>query len=788
MEARGGAKGSSGDVLAANMKSGLKGSPAKKGRPQATKGTAGKHAQTGRANQQESASKQATTSPLKGAGPSFGKYGNAYAGEASDRKVVAGKVAQASGIPETAAHEGLGADAAAAAQLLNTINVVFESCEINEVLDGETSINQLFAKPSENIDDITMPVPGLEAPQKKGGISTTKLASRASKQLAPANEQARGSARHVNAKKETKYIAISLSNEHLLEPPEERAGVIVSQEIDISNLHQKYQTQVEKDTRSDLRDMLYENPYRDGSEQESECLDQEAIDEGHELDPADMLHIAGAGPGGAGEEPLAKEVSLGENSTGMQLAEEPAAVVGLDKDHGDHAMQRLQAFVQSRDSLKDFQSDDQQAPGSESAHSQEEATFPMSVSEFLEIFRDRMLEEEIKELEEGRDSIKTVYFAGSIPLRSPDDVAMLEALAAERVAAFNTNKAEASEGTDGELHGNPVFDNFEGYYKVQMGEHLAYRYEILKVLGKGSFAQVVQCRDRKSSSEETFAVKITRNTEMDHKFAHKEAQYLRYIMQEDPHDKYNIVRMLDQCTFREHHCFVFELLHTDLFEHLKATGFVGFSTDKIRDYAVQILKGLVFLEKHKIIHCDLKPENILCADAVCRSLKIVDFGSGCFRDEQIYTYVQSRFYRSPEVILRIKYTEKVDIWSLGCILAELYTGEPLFPGNNEQEQLELIMELSGMPPETMIDKSRKKEHYFDTDYSPFLIEDEELGILRIPNSRTLREAVPCEDAEFLDFVMNCLEIDPERRFSASEAMEHPWVKAALRDSLRARKL
>lgn len=129
--------------------------------------------------------------------------------------------------------------------------------------------------------------------------------------------------------------------------------------------------------------------------------------------------------------------------------------------------------------------------------------------------------------------------------------------------------------------------------------------------------------------------------------------------------------------------------------------------------------------------------------------------------------------------MRIKYTEKVDIWSLGCILAELYTGEPLFPGNNEQEQLELIMELCGMPPETMIDLSRKKAHYFDTDYSPYLIEDEELGILRIPNSRSLREAVPCEDAQFLDFVMCCVEIDPVRRFSASEAMEHPWIKSAL---------
>ena len=64
-------------------------------------------------------------------------------------------------------------------------------------------------------------------------------------------------------------------------------------------------------------------------------------------------------------------------------------------------------------------------------------------------------------------------------------------------------------------------------------------------------------------------------------------------------------------------------------------------------------------------------------------LKVVDFGSGCLVHEQVFTYVQSRYYRAPEVILRIPYTEKVDIWSLGCVLAELFTGEPLLPGNNE---------------------------------------------------------------------------------------------------------
>ena len=122
-------------------------------------------------------------------------------------------------------------------------------------------------------------------------------------------------------------------------------------------------------------------------------------------------------------------------------------------------------------------------------------------------------------------------------------------------------------------------------------------------------------------------------------------------MQEDPNDQHNIVRMTDQCFFRQHYCFVFELLHTDLFEHLKATGFVGFSTDKIKDYAIQILKGLVFLEKHKLIHCDLKPENILIKSYSRCEIKVIDFGSSCFIHDHLSSYVQSRSYRAPEVIL-----------------------------------------------------------------------------------------------------------------------------------------
>ena len=135
--------------------------------------------------------------------------------------------------------------------------------------------------------------------------------------------------------------------------------------------------------------------------------------------------------------------------------------------------------------------------------------------------------------------------------------------------------------------------------------------------------------------------------------------------------------------------------------------------------------------------------------------------------------------------MRIPYSEKVDIWSLGCILAELYTGEPLFPGNNEQEQLEYIMELCGIFPESMIDKSRKKQHYFDTDYSPFLIEDPQYGILRIPENRRLEDAIPSQDNLFLDFVASCLVLDPEQRPGAAEQMQHPWIRAHFGESVEA---
>ena len=94
-------------------------------------------------------------------------------------------------------------------------------------------------------------------------------------------------------------------------------------------------------------------------------------------------------------------------------------------------------------------------------------------------------------------------------------------------------------------------DDEEGYYEVAIGDHIMYRFEVKAILGKGSFAQVVKCMDHKLGIE--VAVKVTRNTEIDHKFAASEAKLLNYLMGEDPEDEYGIVRLYEDFHFRDHH-------------------------------------------------------------------------------------------------------------------------------------------------------------------------------------------------------------------------------------------
>ena len=118
--------------------------------------------------------------------------------------------------------------------------------------------------------------------------------------------------------------------------------------------------------------------------------------------------------------------------------------------------------------------------------------------------------------------------------------------------------------------------------------------------------------------------------------------------------------------------------------------------------AKQLAIVLSYAKSNKIVHCDMKPENILLINPKKSAIKVIDFGTGCFEDSTYYTYIQSRYYRAPEIILGIKYSSAIDMWSYGCILIELFYGYPLFAGEDEAEQLAIIMEYMGVPPKNML--------------------------------------------------------------------------------------
>ncbi|KAF9472607.1 hypothetical protein BDN70DRAFT_886832 [Pholiota conissans] len=321
---------------------------------------------------------------------------------------------------------------------------------------------------------------------------------------------------------------------------------------------------------------------------------------------------------------------------------------------------------------------------------------------------------------------------------------------------------------------NYGYDDERGDYLVVNHDHLAYRYEIMDTLGKGSFGQVLHCRDH--CTGESVAVKIIRNKKRFHHQALVEIKILDNLRKWDADEKHHVIKMNEHFYFRNHLCIAMELLSINLYELIKANGFVGFTTALIRRFTSQMLLSLTLMRHHRIVHCDLKPENVLLRHPAKSGIKVIDFGSSCFEHEKIYTYIQSRFYRSPEVILGMNYHMAIDMWSLGCILAELYTGFPIFPGENEQEQLSCIMEVLGAPDKEFVNRSSRRKLFFDTNGAPRTVINSK-GRRRRPGTKTLAQVLRCNDEEFVDFVAKCLVWDPERRMKPQTALRHPFVTA-----------
>lgn len=319
---------------------------------------------------------------------------------------------------------------------------------------------------------------------------------------------------------------------------------------------------------------------------------------------------------------------------------------------------------------------------------------------------------------------------------------------------------------------NHGYDDERGDYCIVLNDHILYRYEVMNPLGKGSFGQVVRTYDYKSASYS--ACKMIRNKKRFHHQALVEVKILEQLKERDVENTSNIVHMLDSFYFRNHLCITFELLSINLYEFIKNNNFRGVSLGLIRRFAIQLLTALRFLRKQRVIHCDFKPENVLLKNPTKSGIKVIDFGSSCLEDERVYTYIQSRFYRAPEVILGIPYDVAIDMWSFGCILAELYTGYPLYPGENEVEQLLCIMEVGGLPPQQILDQATRVKMFFDAKGSPRIVPNSR-GKKRRPGTKDLQMAIRTSETKFVQFLQGCLMWDPRERLVPEDALRHDWI-------------
>ena len=211
--------------------------------------------------------------------------------------------------------------------------------------------------------------------------------------------------------------------------------------------------------------------------------------------------------------------------------------------------------------------------------------------------------------------------------------------------------------------------------------------------------------------------------------AKTERSIIKKINEKDPEDKYGIVRYKESFYYAGNFCMVFKPLGKSLYDFIKMNNYKGFPISMVQSFFRQILVSIGFMHSIGYTHTDLKPENILLEDESyyevpsnnherrrnkyylpkCKKIRIIDFGGATKYNEYHSSIINTRQYRSPEVILQsIPWSEISDVWSIGCIISELITGELLFPTHDDVEHLAMMEKMSGTFPVDMIEKIPKE--------------------------------------------------------------------------------
>uniref|UniRef100_A0A8C6U864 Protein kinase domain-containing protein n=1 Tax=Neogobius melanostomus TaxID=47308 RepID=A0A8C6U864_9GOBI len=209
-------------------------------------------------------------------------------------------------------------------------------------------------------------------------------------------------------------------------------------------------------------------------------------------------------------------------------------------------------------------------------------------------------------------------------------------------------------------------------------------YRVKKIIGSGAYGKVTLCQ--KASNNQMVALKVLTNPHDDYA-GQKEARILQMLQEGDSgHD--NIVRYMGSFQYEGHHCHEFEKLDIDMNDFLKSRPHMTLQLTEIRPIIAQMARALQYLKTKGIVHCDLKPVNIMMTDHIQQPLhvKLIDFGIACPVGEAEHgTLVQTLNYRAPEVQVGGAITEAIDIWSVGCIAAQMFLGTHLFATTNQYD-------------------------------------------------------------------------------------------------------
>jgi serine/threonine-protein kinase PRP4 len=265
------------------------------------------------------------------------------------------------------------------------------------------------------------------------------------------------------------------------------------------------------------------------------------------------------------------------------------------------------------------------------------------------------------------------------------------------------------------------WDDPEGYYKIISNELVNGHYRMIKLLGRGVFANVAQAEDvrdieeRKDKQGRLVAIKIVRKNDAMKKSSQKEMEFVRRLNEADPQDKKHIIQLLGSFDHKGHLCIVFEHMSKNLRDLLKEdTSGRGLSLQAVKTYARQMFIGLKHMQDCQIIHADLKPDNILVSTDK-KTIKIADFGTAADKrdNEEPTPYMVSRFYRAPEIVLGMEIGYAIDMWAIGCTIFELWTGKILFNGRSNNQMIKVMMESLGWPSEKYLKKGLLSGDYFE---------------------------------------------------------------------------